>query len=450
MNKNIVVLLLLILSFSFYAQTKETSLTFSIKNKKSNFIVLRNNYWEPIDTIQLSNKKINLRIKDGYYFFSYGENFAHIYLKPQDNLEISFDANNFQTSLYYEGKGEKENNYLADKNRLTNKIPRQKRFYSFYVMLDEAKFLKQTDSVHQSYLNLFKLKNRFLNTEFKYLELNAINIENGIRLAQFPEQKRLFSDNKKYVKSKRYPNPFENINLNTPKLLITYGYKDLVHTYFNNKAVQKAKNNKNTDAFIQYMQDLKNSKFAPKIIDKLGVSIAEYGFSYSKNPKLFYEIFYKFATIKKYKVAFKKLYQKKKTEKGKPSPDFKFIGFNKKTYTLKDFKGKYIYIDVWASWCSPCIKEIPHLQQLEKKFSKKINFVSIAWNDSSKNWNNFVKSKNLKGFQLYGEKNSAFFKFFNIESIPRFILLDKEGNIIESKAKPPSFPQLKKQLENLK
>ena len=260
----------------------------------------------------------------------------------------------------------------------------------------------------------------------------------------------MFSDDKEYVISKNYPNPFEKINLNTPKLLITYGYKDLVHTYFNNKAVQKANNNKNIDAFIQYMQDLKNSKFDPKIIDKLGVNIAEYGFSYSKHPTLFYQTFLKFATIEKHIVAFKKLYQKKKTEKGKPSPDFKFEGFDKHTYSLKDFKGKYIYIDVWASWCSPCIKEIPHLQKLEKEFSKKINFVSIAWNDSSKNWNNFIKSKNLKGFQLFGKKESEFFKFYAINGIPRFILLDKEGKIIESKAMPPSFLELKKQLNDLK
>ncbi len=450
MNKNIVVLLLLILSFSFYAQTKETSLTFSIKNKKSNFIVLRNNYWEPIDTIQLSNKKINLRIKEGYYFFSYGENFTHIFLKPQDNIEISFDTKNFQTSLCYSGKGEKENNYLADKDRLTNSIPSKKKFYSFYATLNEVAFLKQTDSIDQAYQKLFTQKRGFLSKEFNYLELNSIKIENAIRLAQFQNQKRFVTNNQEYVVSKEYPNPFKNVPLNKPELLNTYRYRDLVHDYFNTRAMSKTNNNNSGDFYIQYLLDLSNSKFHPKIIDELGLYISEYGFSFSKNASLFYETYLSYATTNKYITEFKKLYQKKNTEKGKMPPEFKFKGIDKKTYTLNDFKGKYIYIDVWASWCSPCIKEIPYLQKLEKEFGEKVHFVSIAWNDTPKNWNNFIKSKNLKGFQLFGEKDSAFFKFFNIESIPRFILLDKEGNIIESKAKPPSFPQLKKQLENLK
>jgi thiol-disulfide isomerase/thioredoxin len=451
--KKVQLLLILFTSLLFLNFNKpinNVSITFKIKNPKNKFVVLRDNYWKPIDTIQLSKKKNNVNLNEGYYFFSYGDNSAHVYLKPQDNLDISFDAENFQTSLSYFGKGEKENNYLADKDRLTNSIPHQKRFYSYYAFLNEVAFLKQTDSIYQAFLKLFKQKNNSLNKEFNYLEINAIKIENAIRLAQFQNQKRFVTNNQKYVVSKEYPNPFKNVPLNKPELLNTYWYRDLVHDYFNTKAMLKTNDNKSGDFFIQYLLDLSSSKFNPKIIDELGLYIADNGFTYSKKPLLFYQAFLKFATIEKHKIAFKKLFHKKNNEKGKPSPDFKFVGFDKNTYSLKDFKGKYIYIDIWASWCSPCIKEIPHLQKLEKEFSEKINFVSIAWNDSSKNWNNFIKSKNLKGFQLFGEKGSAFFKFFNIEGIPRFILLDKEGKIIESKAKRPSFPLLKKQLEDLK
>ena len=64
---------------------------------------------------------------------------------------------------------------------------------------------------------------------------------------------------------------------------------------------------------------------------------------------------------------------------GKPSPDFELEDHKGGTKSLKDFKGKYVYIDVWATWCGPCLGQIPSLQKLEEKYKdKKIAFISIS------------------------------------------------------------------------
>ena len=52
---------------------------------------------------------------------------------------------------------------------------------------------------------------------------------------------------------------------------------------------------------------------------------------------------------------------------GMDSPDFRYRDVNGKVVTLKDLRGKYVYIDVWATWCGPCCMEIPHLKELERK-----------------------------------------------------------------------------------
>lgn len=64
----------------------------------------------------------------------------------------------------------------------------------------------------------------------------------------------------------------------------------------------------------------------------------------------------------------------------KPSPIFEnFENIKGGTTSLKDLKGKYVYIDVWATWCGPCKAEIPHLKSLEEKYQgKNIVFVSIS------------------------------------------------------------------------
>lgn len=140
--------------------------------------------------------------------------------------------------------------------------------------------------------------------------------------------------------------------------------------------------------------------------------------------------------------------------KGKPSPSFEYENHNGGTTSLADLKGNYVYIDVWATWCGPCIMEIPHLQELEKKFQgKKIAFVSISVDtDANKEkWKKFVTNKSLGGIQLFADKNwkSDFIKAYNIMSIPRFILLDPNGNVIDADALRPSYPDLEAQLNSL-
>ena len=121
---------------------------------------------------------------------------------------------------------------------------------------------------------------------------------------------------------------------------------------------------------------------------------------------------------------------------------------------LEDFKGKYVYVDVWATWCGPCRAEIPSLKAIEEKYhGKNIEFVSISIDlakDHDK-WKNFVSDKSLGGVQLFADKdwNSDFMKSYGVTSIPRFILIDPNGKIVKSDASRPSNPELQKILDSL-
>ncbi|MEE9350487.1 MAG: TlpA disulfide reductase family protein [Flavobacteriaceae bacterium] len=148
--------------------------------------------------------------------------------------------------------------------------------------------------------------------------------------------------------------------------------------------------------------------------------------------------------------------------KGKPSPKFfNYENIKGGTKSLDDYKGKYVYVDVWATWCGPCTREIPYLQKLEHEFKgKNISFVSISVDgarrhgsleNANKKWKSMVKSKNMTGEQLFADKAFAsdFIKKYTINSIPRFLLIDPQGNIVNSNAPRPSNPQLKSLLTSL-
>ncbi len=140
--------------------------------------------------------------------------------------------------------------------------------------------------------------------------------------------------------------------------------------------------------------------------------------------------------------------------KGKASPVFQdYENINGGKTSLNDLKGKYVYIDIWATWCQPCLGEIPALKELEKEFGDKMHFVSISVDKQDKHdiWKQMVSDKALKGIQLFARSNesSHFMEDYKVSSIPRFILLDPKGLVVMPDASRPSNPNTKILFEHL-
>jgi thiol-disulfide isomerase/thioredoxin len=141
--------------------------------------------------------------------------------------------------------------------------------------------------------------------------------------------------------------------------------------------------------------------------------------------------------------------------KGKPSPTFDFENHKGGKTSLADLAGKYVYIDVWATWCGPCIREIPSLKKVEAQYhDKNIAFVSISVDDgrgfggdankAKEGWKKMVTAKSLGGIQLLsdGGWKTDFVQTLEINSIPRFILIDPDGNVVDADAPRPSSAKL--------
>lgn len=136
------------------------------------------------------------------------------------------------------------------------------------------------------------------------------------------------------------------------------------------------------------------------------------------------------------------------------APPFEYENHAGGKIKLEDLKGKYVYIDVWATWCGPCRAEIPFLKTAEEKYhGKNIEFVSISVDVAKdyEKWKTFVTDKQLGGLQLLADNNwnSDFIKAFSINSIPRFILIGPDGKVVDSDAMRPSNPKLLEKLDKL-
>ena len=142
-------------------------------------------------------------------------------------------------------------------------------------------------------------------------------------------------------------------------------------------------------------------------------------------------------------------------KKGEASPLFKFSNKDGKEVSLDEFRGKYVFIDIWATWCAPCKYEFPYLKKMEEECKNKdlvVISLSVDNPEHKEKWLQMIENENLKGIQLLSDNalHPVFFRAYNVNAIPRFILLDKQGNVLEANAPKPSNPALHELLNSLK
>lgn len=131
---------------------------------------------------------------------------------------------------------------------------------------------------------------------------------------------------------------------------------------------------------------------------------------------------------------------------GQPAPDFTFRNEKGKLMRLSDLRGKLLFIDIWGTWCVPCIEEIPYLNKLQERYknNKNVHIMSIACDKESARdkWKAFLKKHkemNWAQYQVTAEGDKVLDDVYHVFGIPRFMIIDKNGVIIDAEAQRPSF-----------
>lgn len=401
-----------------------------------------------LSSIKLSEKNgfvDTIQKPEGYYYLSHGKRLAQIYLLPNSKVELTFDGKSVEKPITFSGNGAMENNYLAQKSLFQQNLY-SKSSPNYYLKLDEQAFLKLEDSI-TDINNKFFEKFVNLDEDFAFLEKQAIALDEAQALNVY---RNMSKQNPNTSLSKDYPEPYDKIPFNDERLLKIPNFIYAAEAYYEDKNYKKWLKNKDSDFYTLMLETIDQEVENKNLREELSFNTGLNRMLYSQTLEDFYRKYMELATNEEYSTKVTEKYKLlKKVAKGEISPNFELYSINNELVSLADLKGKPIYIDLWATWCMPCIAEIPALKELEKRF-KEIQFVSICKSDTKEKWIKMVSGKELQGIQLFAPKDDIeFFEDYMVEGIPRFILLDKDGKIVDSNAKRPSDPSLIDELESL-
>ncbi len=448
----LIVLLASLFACTEMTETKTALISGQIHNPTGEFIAF--DLGKDSDTALLDSAgKFTISIgleKPGYATLAHGREVSYMYLYPGDDIYLVLDTKAFDETIIYSGNGALPNNYLASKyliNEKMNKDPREA-----FKMEEEMfmKFIKKNQHVLMQHLDTFFLNKDEKYLEFVALEKNRMVYESASELLMYPSYYKYLTHNDEYTPSENYYAFLDEIDMDNGEMMELYEYKSLVQMYVSEKARKKVTetpeikekydNPYGMASMMVITQEFEDEKVRNFLLRENILELVNYrGLTRDDTiMTIFYANCHDTVVIKNVEEGIKKW---EKIAKGQPAPGFEYLDINGEMVALDDLKGKYVYIDVWATWCGPCKTEIPYLKALEEEMhDRNVVFVSVSVDDSKEDWENMVKDKELGGIQLFGGGGwkSTITDDYNIRGIPRFILIDKEGMIVDATASRPS------------
>jgi thiol-disulfide isomerase/thioredoxin len=390
--------------------------------------------------------------EEGFYTISSVRWNKRIYLKPNDTLELDIDGKS-GTALLVNSSPENQlhekwqqliapvTNYGYNRIMLATDTIGLEQYIAAYQQLQPsiATFISNATTTNQRFNQLL---NQAMTIDkesapVRYLQILTTKRKKGL----FVSEARSFEDVPLF-----YQQFISNHKFNDAKALHVPEFISFVNLYAMLQEALLPTNKKQTltvDEKLKLMMDVIDNDTLKTIFLKEKLSSIE--INNLTEFRTTFEPYKQFAKTK----AVKEKYNEVKAQfigdtafVGKSSYNFSLPDTSGKMVSMKDFKGKVVFIDVWATWCGPCKEQFPHMKTLEEEYKDNPNIVfvgiSLDRQKDKEKWLAMIRKEKLVGVQLLDDIGLAFGRKYEIVGIPRFLLIDKQGRWIEVRCPRPS------------
>ncbi|WP_428663957.1 TlpA family protein disulfide reductase [Runella sp.] len=399
--------------------------------------------------------KLNFNLTQAQFVgVNIGAKYCRLYLSPNEDLNILVDLTKPDAIPQFQGVGAANALYLAhsDQAFLNTLMPDGKRLDDTDIQL----YLSQLDKLQSSLSEIHTIYKGSLSKELSTLFENDSKMyllylrQNRIR----NERKSISSD---LQKIKDYI-PFDVALLNAnPE-----PYGALLHYHFLDKLAITAKEikerNSSQDLFKTAIEKIKEDSYPKEFKELLIAKTIAYSLQNgptSITESLYHEFKQQYSASPYFPSVESRYNQWLPLAKGKTAPEIAGLTSDNKMLSTNEFKGKVIYVDVWATWCGPCRAEFPKAKELQKQFegNDKVVFLNVSIDEDIQQWKKLLSDQRTpKGYHI-NQPNSkipeSIYQSYKISGIPRYILIDQEGKIVNVDATRPSSGKAADEIEAL-
>ena len=388
----------------------------------------------------------NLDITEPAYFtLGVGRTKMVLYVRPGDSVIFTAETPNLLKSVRFSGDAPIYNDYLIRYNKVSSAF--QSQLMKVFAQQENV-VTASIDSVralHADEMAALQKGTSNLDPYFLRMEKARILYEWAILYRLYPDYYNYIHKESDFKTSPEYDTYLAEINLDDGDLVDLPLYASFLETYMRSTYDSYFNDSLENEypSFINFQLTKIESQFKNKDVKSLmAYNAVKQQITYD-GVKDFENYWDKFKSTCNNQVLIddlnSRLSEWEHLKRGKPAQDFTFVNLEGKDVSLSEFKGKWVYIDIWATWCSPCMHEVPYLKALEEEFTNKnIVFMSISVDQTQEPWRKTVEEKQMKGVQVWAGQNDIIKKFYKVNGIPRFMIVDPEGKIYSSSANRPS------------
>jgi thiol-disulfide isomerase/thioredoxin len=381
--------------------------------------------------------------------FEYGQMSFPIYLSPGQDINIKVDTRQYRGGAEFTAGQSIENKFLLAYEEFKSNLEPQD--YKSFFSSNEKDFLVAVELRNEK-INQFQQdyqkKHGTFSKEFAETFQSEVDHDAAILRMTYPEYYKYFNPDSTLVLSENYESFFQNISIDDDKSMSLPTYREFIRMYLDyqiakDTSTEKSQTEKYFDQISTHFQSggCKSYLYYKVMKDAIDYRVNEVTPLLAQYQSLESNDRY----VKEINIAYNKW---QPLLKGNTAPDFTYKDISGKDISLSSLKGKVVYIDVWATWCGPCLSELPFLEKLQQTFktNKDVAFVSVSIDKDANAWKKMVKEKSMKGIQIIAQSdwNSQIVRDYIIQGIPRFIIIGKEGQIIDANSIRPSNSKLVK------